>query len=72
MNLQLGHAGDDLHSITNMWHRMHTVATISCCFSSSSTVNHERFCVNPPDVLIFLSTEPALVGLTELCLLINW
>jgi hypothetical protein len=51
-NLQLGQAGEDLQSITNMWHLVHTVATISSW--SLSDANHEGRRVSPPELSLSL------------------
>lgn len=74
MNLQLGQDGDDLQSITNMWHLVHTVAIISSP-SSPSNANQDGDRLSPFEVLLPLlesmnkSPKPCM-ELPKLCFLL--
>lgn len=46
-NLQLGHVRVALHITTNMWHRMHTAATISAGWSASRDIQDKDFNMLP-------------------------
>lgn len=61
MNLQFGHAGEDLQSITNMKHRLHTAASISCSFPPSND-DHDGVSARPPPSEEFLLCRLELVN----------